>query len=115
MFESFGRSFKLIGESFSVLRKDKELLLFPVASGLLSFAVILAFVIPLILVLLTSFTQQAYFWIVWFVLYYSLAFISMFFTAGLIGAANIRLRGKDPKFSDGIRIALQNFYRIAAW
>ena len=114
MFERFERSFRLIAESFGILKKDKELLLFPVVSAIISMLVIVAFVVPFFLGLAAGYSGQ-YFWFTLFVLYFILYFISVFFTAGIIGAANIRLRGGDPKFSDGIKIASKNIHRLFLW
>ena len=112
MFERFERSFRLIGESFSLLKKDKELLLFPVVSAFVSLIAIVAFVIPLILSIGFGAFGQRSFWFMVFILYFLIYFISVFFTAGIIGAADIRLRGGDPKFSDGIKIATKNIHRL---
>src|SRR3989344_1620204 len=114
MFEKFERSFRLIAESFGILKKDKELLLFPIVSAFISILVIVAFVIPLFLGVLRG-ASARYFWFMLFILYFILYFFSVFFTAGIIGAANIRLRGGDPKFSDGIKIAIKNIHRLFLW
>ena len=114
MFERFERSFRLIAESFGVLKKDKELLLFPIISAIVSLLTIVVFVVPFFLGLAAGYSSQ-YFWFILFVLYFVIYFITVFFTAGLIGAANIRLRGGDPKFSDGIKIAAKNFHRLFLW
>ena len=103
MFERFERSFRLIAESFGVLKKDKELLLFPIISAIVSILAIVIFVVPFFLGLIAG-ASIRYFWFILFALYFMIYFITVFFTAGLIGAANIRLRGGDPKFSDGIKI-----------
>lgn len=116
MFERFERSFKLIGESFAVLKKDKELLLFPVLSAAISIAFIAVMIVPFLLGALASIgSLQAYFWLTLLVLYFVLFYISVFFSAGLIVAANIRLRGGDPRFSDGIKAASANAHRLLVW
>ncbi len=48
MFESIGRSFELVKTSWSILMADKKLLVFPILSGIVTIAVILTFVLPLI-------------------------------------------------------------------
>ena len=48
MFESVSRSFALIKESWKVLSLDKEILLFPVLSGVALLFILLSFVIPVL-------------------------------------------------------------------
>ncbi len=116
MFGTFERSFKLIGESFAVLRKDKELLLFPIISAVVSLLLVITFLVPLLIgMIFAGRFVQPLFWLVLIVLYFLVYFISVFFQGGLIAAANIRLRGGDPKFSDGIRIALKDIHRLFLW
>lgn len=114
MFATFERSWKLLGECFSVLRKDKELLLFPVISGVLSIFLLGVFIIPFIIGE-ALFSGSLALYLLVFILYVGMAFIGSFFSAGLIAAADIRLRGGDPTFSDGIRIASSNVKRIFVW
>jgi len=112
---TFGRSFGLVKESFSVLNKDKELMLFPIISGVAGIMLLISF---LILMFSTSLFGDAGGLISYPLtfLYYLLSyFIIIFFNTGLIACANIRLNGGDPKFKDGIDIALKNVGKIFAW
>src|SRR3989338_5260815 len=78
-------SIQLMKESWNILKKDKELMLYPLVSGII------------VLMLFVS------------------VFIPVFFTASLIGAANMRFNGKDPKFSDGIKIASKHLPKLIIW
>src|SRR2546427_652352 len=42
-------------------------------------------------------------------------FVSIYFTAAVMGAAMLRLNGGDPTISDGLRVARENWKRIAGW
>ena len=46
MFERFSRSWSLVKASASVLRSDKELLVFPLVSGLATLLVVATFLLP---------------------------------------------------------------------
>ena len=48
MFESIGRSLALVKTGWSILMADKKLLVFPILSGIVTIAVILTFVLPLL-------------------------------------------------------------------
>lgn len=114
-----GTGWRLTKVSLRVLRKDKELLVFPLISGVF------------LMLLLSGFVAGMFFtvgfdaafggsgtWlsIVLLFLYYVVAFfIGLFFNAAVIGAAMIRLNGGDPTISDGFRIARENVGRIFLW
>lgn len=112
MFERFARSWSLIKASASVLRQDKELLLFPALSAVATLLVAAAFILPALglgaLDGLDRMEEQglppiAY--VLAFLFYLSQYFVIFFFNTALVGAAMIRLQGGDPTVSDGLRIA----------
>jgi len=118
MFESIGRSIALIKASWEVLRKDKELLLFPVLSGIICIIITASFLIPAVLMgvgLNTEHQNSPMVYIGIFLFYLVTYFVVIFFNAGLVACANIRLTGGDPSFSDGISAAKQNIGQIFAW
>lgn len=47
MLEKFTRSYQLVKESFEVLKKDKEIMLFPVISVIVTILLLLSFIIPI--------------------------------------------------------------------
>ena len=49
MFASFSRSYALARHSWAILRQDKDILMFPVLSGLASLLVAASFLIPFVL------------------------------------------------------------------
>lgn len=114
-----GRGWQLTKVSLSVLRKDKELLVFPLLSGLIMLFVLAGFVGGMFLTGgLDVFFRGSEYWvgIVLLVVYYIVSFfIGIFFNAAIIGAAMIRLDGGDPTLADGLRVARQNLKRIFLW
>jgi hypothetical protein len=117
--ERLRRSWQLVKSSWGVLRSDKELLLFPVASGIvMSVALGVLFLVwlgsggfdrldgdglgVLDLVLL-------------YLLYFVISTVGVFFNAALIAAANIRLEGGDPTLADGFRVAISHLPAILGW
>ena len=123
---SFARSWELAKESAKVLMADKELLIFPILSAIVSFIAVI--VLTGILAGVGLFVPGAsealsqssndgnsstiLGFVVLFLFYLVSSFIVTYFTSGLVGAAIIRLRGGDPSFGDGIRIANEHVSAI---
>ena len=49
MFERLANSWALVKASAAVLRADKELIVFPIVSGVLSLLVVATFIVPIVL------------------------------------------------------------------
>jgi hypothetical protein len=47
--------------------------------------------------------------------YFMLAFVSVFFTVGLIACARITVEGQDSKFADGFKVASRNLHWVVVW
>lgn len=118
MFSSIGRSIGLIKSSWSVLSKDKEILLFPILSAIACVLVVASFIIPSILIGMgfhqTS-SSSLIMYVGLFIFYLITYTIVIFFNVGLVTCANIRLNGGDPTFSDGISNATKHLKQILAW
>ncbi len=104
-------SLALARSSWEVLKADKELLLLPVISGIASLIVGASFVIPLF-VAGDSSTGSLF---ALLVMYFVLAYITIFFNAALISAANERLEGGDPTIGSAIRGAARRAGRMVPW
>jgi len=117
MFTRFSRSWALIKASGAVLRQDKELLVFPLFSGIASIVLMASFAVPLILAdsSLRFEDPSPALWLTVFCFYLLQYFIVFFFNAALVGAAMIRLEGGDPTVADGFRIALSRFVPILGY
>lgn len=105
MFEKLSRSWDLVKASASVLRADKELMLFPVLSSLATLLVLATFALPIFAFKLFDHGFNAVGAVLGFLFYFCQYAVIVFFNSALVGAASIRLEGGDPTFSDGIRIA----------
>ena len=123
----FARSWQLAKESAKVLMADKELIFFPILSAIISFIAVI--ILTSILAAVGLFVPGAADalsqannnggsnstvagFVVLFLFYLVSSFIVTYFTSGLVGAAMIRLRGSNPTFGDGIRIANQHISAI---
>ena len=110
------RSWQLMKTSLGVLRKDKEIMIFPVLSFIACVIILVSFFTGFWFLGLPSSDSLSWLWIVViFLIYLFLYFIVIFFNTAIIACANIRLNGGDPTVSDGLRIASQNISRIFIW
>ncbi len=120
MFYRLQNSWNLFGSTLQVLSHDKELLLFPVLSGLAAIVVIASFAggmwgagmlneetfaalddpdKPLLV------AENIPALIIAFMFYFANFFVMTYFNAALVGAAYIRLQGGDPTIRDGLTAA----------
>ena len=113
------RSWQLVRSSWSVLRADKELLLYPVASSIATFvAMVLIFLVRMQSGGLERLDGDGFGILDLVMLYVFFVVVSavvVFFNAALIAGANIRLEGGDPTLGDGFRIAISHLPSIIAW
>ncbi|MEM4259016.1 MAG: DUF6159 family protein [Candidatus Thermoplasmatota archaeon] len=102
--------------SFDVLRKDKEILLFPVFSFIACVVLIVSFIGGFIFLGLPQLSTQPVIPVVlMFVLYILLFFVVIFFNTAVVACAHIRLNGGDPRVADGLHAARENIVRIFLW
>jgi hypothetical protein len=106
-------SWQLVKASAKVLRADKELLLFPMASLIGSLIVMASFAIPFVAVEATDSKIAMY--ILAFLFYFVMYFVVIFFNTALVGAALIRMRGGDPTLKDGLSIAFSRIGIILSY
>ena len=111
MFKRFSNSWQLLKASLEVLKQDRELLWFPVMSSLATLAVVASFLVPFIFWgssapdIQQGEPMPLGFYAGIFAFYVVLYFVIFFFNTALVGAAMMRLDGRDPTVSDGLRIA----------
>jgi len=114
-----GRSWQLMKMSLRIIRKDKEILIFPVLSGLITIAILASFFLGAFFTMGFDGTDDAtsnWVFYAFFIAFYFVAFfIGIFFNACIIGCAMIRMNGGNPTVRDGFRIAGQNIGRIFLW
>src|SRR5690606_31841053 len=105
MFEKFSRSWEMVKASAEVLRSDRELMLFPVLSGLATLLVMATFALPVLALKLFANGWSVGGVLLGFVFYFCTYSVIIFFNCALVGAAMIRLDGGDPTLSDGLQAA----------
>ncbi|HTA65652.1 MAG TPA: DUF6159 family protein [Xanthomonadaceae bacterium] len=120
MAEKFARSWELVKASAAVLRSDRELLVFPLASAIAVLLVMATFIAP---VVSTGMYQHMgsgdpmrpilYLWS--FLFYFVQYIVIFFFNTALVGAAMIRLDGGDPTVADGLAIARSKLMPIVGY
>ena len=122
MFERLSRSWGLVKASGSVLKQDKELLVFPLISSIAAILVGACFILPMIgmgaldgLSGGDNAAVSAGVYFVAFLFYTSQYFVIFFFNAALVGAAMIRLNGGDPTVRDGLNIAMSKIGSILGY
>jgi hypothetical protein len=110
-------TWRLMKDSWGVLTRDKELLLFPVASGLATFLVLLTFVLPFAGAAFfgTRATSEALLYAVLFCYYVCNFFVIVYFNAALVAHVVTRLRGGDPTVGQSLAAATACIPQIAAW
>ena len=108
----------LVRATFFVLRKDKQLVFFPLISGVAFILILIAFITPLVSVgtLTTNGISNPYAFYPALFLFYLISYaVVIFFNAGLITCAHIRLTGGDPSIHDGWENAVRHIRPIIAW
>ena len=106
--------------SWTVLKKDTELLVFPVLSGIATLLVMASFALPLFEGdVLQSLAQvgenDPLFYLGSFLFYVATSFVMIFFNAAIVGCALARMTGEDPTVRFGLRMAWQRLPQILLW
>jgi hypothetical protein len=123
----FSRSWRLVKQSFAILRSDKQLMLFPVLSAV-SCLIVTAMIatggaflmLPARAAALAAGerfnpNQSPMFLLGMFTLYVVNYFVIVFFNVALVGVANSRLVGGTWTFRDGIELAWERKGTIFQW
>ncbi len=119
MFATIGHTFELMKMSWGVLMKDRELMLFPIFSGI---GLLLLGLVGGILYSAMPSTSEAGSTspgnaniAILFVFIVMAYFIMIFFNAALVSAALERLRGGDPNIGSGLSHAAKHIHHIFLW
>lgn len=120
--EKFERSWRIMKASWDLLRQDKEILLFPVLSGLSLFLILLSFAVPVIALggvdtvhRIARHNGAVGNLVVLFAFYFINYFVILFFNTAIVACATIRMRGGNPTVSDGLLEASTRLFDIAGW
>ena len=102
----------LAKQSWEVLKADKELVTLPILSFIASTVVAATFVVPMFFI---GEEPGPLGYVVMFVMYVALAFVTIYFNTALVSAANERLQGGDPTVGSAISGANRLVGRILPW
>ncbi len=111
---SLARSWHLVKTAWSVLRDDKELIVFPIISALAALLVTIVFAVPEFL-LYSAGGNEVLGYVLLFLFYLVLYTVINLANSALIGAAMIRLRGGNPTLGDGFNIAFSRLGPIVGY
>lgn len=115
-------TWSLMGASWQVLKQDREILIFPLMSGICCLLVLASFAIPILSSgnweipdEEVSKEQGIMYYGPLFLFYFCTYFIIVFFNSAIIACATIRMQGGDPTVGDGFRAALARIHLIFGW
>lgn len=123
----FSRSWELVKQSFTILRSDKQLMLFPVLSAVSCLIVTIIIGTGGAIVMMPAMAsaaasgehfnpnQSPLFLLAMFAMYVANYFVIVFFNVALVGVANSRLMGGTWTFRDGIELAWARKGTILQW
>ena len=117
----FSRSWQIAKLSFDVIGKDKEMLAFPILSGLFSMLYVLTLLFPTIIVgfigqesgatLMMGVVEYA----LLFLSYLGISFIATFFNTCVVYTTKVRFEGGDATFMDSLKFAFSKIGLIFSW
>ena len=114
-----GRGWEMSKISFGILRRDKELVLFPFLALLVSglaWGLLLASIFFLDIPFFNQFAENLPLLSGFLLLFYFLtAFVAVYFQAAVVGSAMIRLEGGQPTVGDAFRQANRHIGKLLLW
>ena len=110
----------LAKQSANVLMLDKQLLIFPLLSGLASLVVLASFAVPLVWTgwfagAKDTPSADGLFYLALFGFYFTNYFVIVFFNTALVSCALQSFDGQDPSVAGGLLAAGRKLPQIAAW
>src|SRR5260221_1661079 len=124
----FSRSWDLVQESFAILWADKQLMFFPVLSGISCLIVTVLLRVSGLAIFLPEiraagitpqnfphFAKSPEFAAAMFVFYLANYFVIVFFNVALVAVANSRLTGGNWTFDQGLELAWKRKWVILQW
>ncbi len=109
------RGWQLTKLSFNVIGKDKEILLFPIISGI-ALVMMAASFFGVYFLAFGLENTNVYLMAAFFIVFYFVSsFIVVFFNVALVSCAMLRLNGGKPTFSYGIKAASARLKYIMGW
>ncbi len=127
MFGRISNTWALMGDSWRILKQDKELLLFPLLSGICCIIVIASFAIPMFASDSwmppqageegepATTAEQVTYYLKLFLFYFCNYLVIIFFNSAVVGCAAMRMNGQNPTLGDGFRICFARMPLIVGW
>ncbi len=131
MFQRFSTGYSLAKQSWAVLKAEKQLIVFPILSGICCLMVMASFAIPLFLAgggaeLMADVEQDAkvgeenpmqnaLYLGVLFLFYFVNYFVVVFFNSALVACAIKRFYGGKPTIGEGLKASMNRLPQIAGW
>jgi hypothetical protein len=111
------RGFRLTKASWAIVKGDPALIWLPVISMICSFVVVVVFGLGIVGIGLPKDGQSAnpLIWVLTFLMYVVLSFVTIYFNAAVIAVAMKRLNGEEATLSDGLAVARQHIGKIFVW
>ena len=114
-FGNISNTIRLMKSCVNVLKKDKELIFFPIMS-VICVIVLLGIISSIIGIAFSDGSEEQEGLIILLaILIFGANFIIVFFNSALISAALERLRGGDPNISSGLSHAFKHIHHIFLW
>ncbi|MGC8581319.1 MAG: DUF6159 family protein [Thermoplasmata archaeon] len=106
--------------SFKVIREDESLLLFPVMSSLAFIGILILFSffsyeILINKIVINGTSASGAIILIWIPAYFLFWLVGTYFSASLMGAAMLKLNGKQATVLDGIKLANSKITKILLW
>jgi hypothetical protein len=114
----FSRSWEITKLSFNVIKRDKELLLFPLLAGIFSLLLIAVMIVPTVLMgVIASVADEPgiFEFAVLFMVYLGLAFIATFFNVCVVYTTKKRFEGGNATFGESIKFSMSKIHLIFSW
>lgn len=122
MFERISFTWSAMGSSWSVLMKQKKLLVFPLLSGIACLLILVSFAIPIVRANAweppggdAEPIRHVLYWGTMFVFYFLNYFVITFFNSAVVGAAVQNLSGHDVTMGSALRSATNRLPQILGW
>lgn len=109
------RSFQLVSQSYRILMQDSELMLLPLASGVVMAAVIATFALGSGINEVTIQARGPELYVPIFFMYVALYAVGIFFQCAVVAGATERMRGGDPTIASSLAAASRRIVAIVIW
>ena len=112
---TLSRTWKLAKASWAVINHDRELLVIPIISGLVSLVVGVVFVIPMISMGTDDGSANGAVMVLGVLFVMALSAVSVVFQGALVFGAHERFTGGDPTIRSAIGGAVSKLHRLIPW